>query len=84
MTTEHDALCPLVTRGCRTGSHDLNDRGVCDYCDWSCECDLIAQAKADERARIQKELSTLTRWDTCDIGNAYLADIVDEMVAGTW
>jgi hypothetical protein len=50
----HDPLCPVVTTECIYDDHVLVGRygGVCDRCDISCDCHLIAQVRADMLQRV--------------------------------
>ena len=67
MPSDHDPLCDASRLS-----------GVPTLCD----CRVIARARADERARLRQEVtSNFTRYDTRDIGDAYHAQSIDELLA---
>ena len=48
----HDPLCAVVSIKCIHDEHVLVGRfDQCERCDITCECELIAQVRADERKR---------------------------------
>lgn len=51
----HDPLCPLSKAECLSSQDALHSIVIgttwCDACQIDCQCDLIAQVRADERSR---------------------------------
>ena len=72
---EHDPLCPIS----HPSAEHVTYRAKGDRCGW---CLSAEEIRVDERARLLHEVTTkFTRYDTRDIGDAYHAQSIDELLA---